>query len=177
LGLIVLLSTLLLAAVLWSAGRSRRVVRDRKPGRYAHLIGKVFGTPSAGVHVLAILPLRTDCHDPTVRYLLDTAEALPEQFHLRFLDRRSPEGEKELERRGLECAGVLVNDKTAFQVPDGREVKLIGGPDDAFSLEDLREILQIAFRKAYGDQAPLLPQAGREPAGPEEAAAEGGMTL
>jgi len=167
LGLIVLFCSLLLLAVVWGPFRSRRAVRDRGPGAFEHLTGQTIGEPGAGVQVLAILPLRTDCHEARIRYLLRLARDHPNRFRLEFMERRSPEGEKELARRGLACATIVVNGRSKFETRDGRAIALTGGPDGSYSLDDLRAVLQEAAQEAYGEEAPFLRAPGDASPSPE----------
>jgi hypothetical protein len=152
-----LIALALLAAVALSLGRSRRSAPERQAAPFAYLDQKELGEAAARVNVLALLPLRTDCHEPAIRYLLRVVESCPAQVRVRFVNRRTPHGEKELERQHLKCASILINGQTAFQRPDGKTVKLEGGPDEQFTLADLREVLQRQVEAAYVKDATALP--------------------
>lgn len=169
---VAVLSLAFLAAVLTVTVRGDKPARQAKPGPYAHLDRTSTGDPSAKVQVLAILPLRTDCHSPSIAYLLAAAKEHPEQLRVRFIDRRLPHGEEELKRLGLHCASIVCNGRTTSTLPDGRKIRLEGGPDEQYGLEDLRIVLQGLMDQAYGEGVVVLPDVSvaqtrpSSPAGP-----------
>lgn len=144
------------AAVFNKASRQR--ARQAAPGPYAHLDGTSEGNPDATIRLLAILPLRTACHVESIEYLLAVCNAAPDRFHVRFLDRRLPHGEKELKRLGLTCASVVHDGRNRYELPDGRTVRLQGGPGDGYTMEDLRRVLQMLADRAYGEGTVALPE-------------------
>jgi len=154
---VAVLSLAFLAAVLTVMARGNKPARQAKPGPYAHLDRTSTGDPSAKVQVLAILPLRTDCHSPAIAYLHAAGKEHPRQLCVRFIDRRLRSGEEELKRRGLICASVVCNGRTAFTLPDGRKIRLEGGPDEEYGLEELRIVLQGLMDQAYGKGVVVLP--------------------
>jgi len=170
LGLVVILTTLALVVVVVSMTRGqRRDGKVRSPGRFAHLDQKEMGSPAAKVRVLAILSLRTDCHEPAIGVLLDAVKAEPDRIHLRFLERRSPHGEQELAKRKLECASIVINDATRFNDVAGKDIRLEGGPDENYTTDQLRAILGRLIEAAYGaaatENAPPPPDAAGGEAG------------
>ena len=166
-GIVVVLCSVVLVLAVTAAGSKR--ARQAVPGPYAHLDQTSLGDPAAKVQIVAILPLRTDCHSPSIAYLLAACKEQPERFHVRFVNRRLPHGEKELKQRGLHCASIVCNGSTTFTLPDGRKVKLEGGPGEAFEIADLRAVLQGQADRAYGEGVvalPEIPAAGDSPAPP-----------
>lgn len=150
---------LLLPAIMLIGWRpsSAKSARQSKPGPYAHLAGTTAGAPDAKLKVLALVPLDTDCHTPSVTYLQTAARAHPDRFFVQFVNRRDAHGEAELKRLKLSCASIVVNGMTRFALPDGRNVKLEGGPNESFDLIDLHDVLQAQADHLYGAGSVVMP--------------------
>jgi hypothetical protein len=138
-------------------------LRNRWARSMAHpeLNRRQFGTASAKVDVLVILPLSRGCHGLNVEYMANVAAKYPHHLRVKFLEVKSEEGRSQLDRLGLErCASVIINGSNQCKDASGRAFTLAGPPFENYTVEDLRAVLQCALDTAYGVQAPRLPPSG-----------------
>jgi len=123
---------------------------------------KEIGSSTAKVDILAVLPLSTTCHGLAVTYLQEVAEAFPDKVHVRFVDFLSEAGRKELRDRNCgACATILIDGKPTGEDAEGNVIEFTHGPEEDYSIEDLRAVLQHKLDLAYGDAAPKLRPTGR----------------
>lgn len=173
LGGIILLAVLVIALMLRATMQptqptcgSGAFVAKPQTSRLAHLDNQEFGAAEAKVVVLVLLPLRVDCHAPTVEYLARVAQAHPEHMRIRFVDFLSPHGREEARRLNCACASVVINGSNRFRKPSGEEVVFAGAFGEEYSLEDVRLALQTRLAEAYGSAAPQLPPTGQTATAP-----------
>lgn len=122
---------------------------------------RLFGSESAGVKAVALLPVTTGCQDEVGLYLIDLAREQGRYVSVRVLDMKSGAAQAVMLQQGLRCACVIVNGETRFDLGGDTGKLLLEGPMD---LEDVREVLKSELTKAYGDGAPAL-----KPVPPEKA--------
>jgi hypothetical protein len=82
------------------------------------------GNPEAPIKVEAYYPLN-EGHKFIAEYLLEFAEAHPEQVSVVVYDLQSTNGRKQWGTSGLDCAGVLINGKTRHQIGSGEESRRV----------------------------------------------------
>jgi len=73
------------------------------------------GNPEALIEVEAFYPLN-DSHRFIADYLLDFAEAHPDQVSVVIHDMESTNGRQLWQTAGLDCAGVFINGKTEHEI-------------------------------------------------------------
>ncbi len=122
---------------------------------------RTFGSAEAKVKGVAILPLTVGCQTDRADYLQQAAEAYPDHLFVKLVDIHSVAGREEKARVGLDCAGVVINGKNSFELDTSegkRTVVLKGPPNTGYTPSDIRAALQQEVVKAYGKDAPQLPQ-------------------
>jgi hypothetical protein len=87
------------------------------------------GQPNAKVRVEAFYPL-DDEHKWVVTTLHDAAQTFGEKVLIRAFDIGTDWGRREWQKRGLQCGGVLINDKSCFTV-DAKTVSFLRNPGDS----------------------------------------------
>lgn len=134
------------------------------------------GQPNAKVRVEAFYPL-DDEHKWVVTTLHDAAQTFGEKVLIRAFDIGTDWGRREWQKRGLQCGGVLINDKSCFTV-DAQKVSFLRNPGDSTWTENqLWAVIAHEVDNAY-------PPAGAEPRPsqakgptPPPAVAAGGTSL
>jgi hypothetical protein len=106
------------------------------------------GQPNAKVRVEAFYPL-DDEHKWVVTTLRDAAQSYGEKVLIRAFDIGTDWGRREWEKRGLQCGGVLINDKSCFTV-DAKKVAFLRDPGDSTWTENqLRAVIAHEVDNAY----------------------------
>jgi hypothetical protein len=82
------------------------------------------GSASAPIKVVAFYPLNAG-HRFIADYLLKFAAEHPDQVHVTAYDMQSPEGMKQWQSSGLNCAGVLINGKTKYDIKRGDKTESV----------------------------------------------------
>ena len=113
---------------------------------------KLFGSESAEVQTVALLPVTTGCQDGVGLYLLDLAREHGRHVSVRVLDMKTEAAHAVMRQHGLRCACVIVNGETRFDLGGETGKLLLEGP---MELEDVREVLKSELAAAYGDDAPV----------------------
>lgn len=111
------------------------------------------GSPGAKVRVQCILPESTDCHEPIIKFLQDTAKRHPDHIRVEFKGMNEFTEEDLADKAGAYCAAVLVNDRPDHEITSGgkvRTVNLVGTIPTHYSLWDLGETIRHIYELEYG---------------------------
>lgn len=95
------------------------------------------GPDDAKVKVTAFYPGR---HEDTLAAVKSLVDAFPGKVQIEVVDWRRPEGLKRRDETGLVCAGVVINDKNAFDLEiNGQKSKVlfVRGMDGEWTKADL----------------------------------------
>ena len=113
------------------------------------------GSPEAKILVKMCAPLHTDCHVETANLLKALAGREPERVRVQLFDMRSPAGRGEMQREGLSCATVLVNNRYEFTLvgPEGeRKVALWhrpNSPQASYNSADAVTVVEQEIKRLY----------------------------
>lgn len=113
------------------------------------------GSPEAKILVKMCAPLHTDCHIDTANLLKALAQREPERVRVQLFDMRSPTGREEMQREGLSCATVLVNNRYEFTLvgPEGeRKVALWhrpNSPQASYNSADAVAVVEQEIKRLY----------------------------
>jgi len=113
------------------------------------------GSPEAKVLVKMCAPLRPECHRETANLLKALAEREPERVRVQLFDMGSPAGRAEIQREGLSCATVLVNNRYEFTLagPEGeRKVALShrpNSPQASYNSADAVAVVEQEIERLY----------------------------
>jgi molybdate transport system substrate-binding protein len=115
------------------------------------------GQPNAKVRVEAFYPL-DDEHKWVVTTLHDAAQTFGEKVLIRAFDIGTDWGRREWQKRGLQCGGVLINDKSCFTV-DAQKVSFLRNPGDSTWTENqlwavIAHEVDNAYRPAGAEPRP-----------------------
>ncbi|MBT3379501.1 MAG: hypothetical protein HN742_42720 [Lentisphaerae bacterium] len=111
------------------------------------------GSPQAKVRIECVLPEGTDCHDPIIKFLQETAAKRPAEIRVEFKGMSDYDEADLTNKAGSFCAAVLVNDRPDHEiVSEGkrRVVNLVGTIPTHYSLWDLGETIRHIHEQAYG---------------------------
>jgi hypothetical protein len=104
------------------------------------------GSPAAKILVKMFAPLSTDCHRETADMVLELARREPDKVRVQLYDMRSPQGRQEMQREGLTCATVLVNNRYQFLLsgPEGaRKVAFTHRPNTPQSMYNSADVVAL----------------------------------
>lgn len=113
------------------------------------------GSPEAKILVKMCAPLHTDCHIETANLLKALAGREPERVRVQLFDMASPAGRAEMQREGLSCATVLVNNRYEFTLagPEGeRKVALWhrpNSPQASYNSADAVAVVEQEIKRLY----------------------------
>lgn len=113
------------------------------------------GSPKAKILVKMCAPLHTECHIETANLLKALAAREPERVRVQLFDMRSPAGRAEMQREGLGCATVLVNNRYEFTLagPEGeRKVALWhrpNSPQASYNSADAVAVVEQEIERLY----------------------------
>ncbi|MCS7223203.1 MAG: hypothetical protein NZ959_01400 [Armatimonadetes bacterium] len=116
----------------------------------------VTGPADAKVRIVAVVPMGVDCHRVTLQILHAIAKAEPKRVRLEAYDMNSPDGMKNLQQRGVNCATVFINDRWEFTLlRDGKKKTIIcqkkpNDPMSTYRSDDLVFLVDQELKKAYG---------------------------
>jgi len=108
------------------------------------------GPEDAKVRVVAFYPGR---HEDTLAAVKSLLETFPDKVQVEFVDWRREEGLKRRDATGLTCAGVMINDKNAFDLVVGGEktkVLFVRGIDGEWTKADLEAAVRQCLASAEG---------------------------
>jgi len=113
------------------------------------------GSPEAKILVKMCAPLRPECHRETANLLKALAQREPERVRVQLFDMGGPAGRAEIQREGLSCATVLVNNRYEFTLagPEGeRKVALShrpNSPQASYNSADAVAVVEQEIRRLY----------------------------
>jgi hypothetical protein len=113
------------------------------------------GAPKARILVKMFAPLQTECHMKTADLLKSLAEREPDRVRVQIFDMATPAGREEMQKEGLTCATVLINNRYIFtiQTPTGpRKVALHHRPNDpraTYNSEDVITVVEQELKRLY----------------------------
>jgi len=114
-------------ALRWVAEKTPKVLGRAELIRPGEGATADLGSPKAKILVKMCAPLQTDCHIETANLLKALAGREAERVRVQLFDMGNPAGRAEMQREGLSCATVLVNNRYEFTLagPEGeRKVAL-----------------------------------------------------
>lgn len=119
-------------------------------------VGRV-GDPGAKVKVEVFVPGHGGCGNETADFIYRVYEANKEQMYVVFVDFESPGGAAYQGKKGLHCAGVVINGKQKVKIPgqEGRTqtVDLGSNLGDRWTEKQFFAALDAEFKAAYGKPA------------------------
>lgn len=132
------------------------------------------GDPGAKVKVEVFIPGHGGCGNETADFIYRVYEANKTRMHVVFVDFESAGGSAYQSKKGIHCAGVVINGKQKVKVPgkEGRTqtVDLGSNLGDRWTEKQFLAALDVEFNKAYGKPANhRLPAPKASPAGPPAA--------
>ncbi len=113
------------------------------------------GSPKAKILVKMFAPLQTECHIKTADLLKALAEREKDRVRVQIFNMGTPEGRQEMQKEGLTCATVLINNRYIFniQTPSGpRKVALQHRPNDpraTYNSEDVVTVVEQEIKRLY----------------------------
>ncbi len=113
------------------------------------------GSPKAKILVKMFAPLQTECHIKTADLLKALAEREKNRVRVQIFNMSTPEGRQEMQKEGLTCATVLINNRYIFniQTPTGpRKVVMQHRPNDpraTYNSEDVITIVEQEIKRLY----------------------------
>ena len=113
------------------------------------------GNRQARLLVKAFLPLEVPCHAETLKILREMAQQEKARLRVQVIAMRSPAGQAEMQRDGLTCATVLVNNRMSFDLPSGTSVRNVilshkpNDPDSTYQSEDVRAVIRQELARLY----------------------------
>lgn len=118
---------------------------------------QTFGSPTAKVKVIAVLPLKAGCHDPTIEIFKILSKAEPNRLRIEIVEMYSEEGKRRMKRHNMKCATILINNKTTFTLySDGKKRKVVlermpNDPSSTYYSIDLVDIIDMELKAKYGE--------------------------
>jgi hypothetical protein len=114
------------------------------------------GSKKARILVKMLAPLHPDCHKKTGQLVSELVEREPERVRFQAFNMSLPAGREEINREGLSCATVLVNNRYEFTLidPDGAERKVSlsrrpNDPNSSYRSEDVVAIVEQELKRLY----------------------------
>jgi len=144
-------------ALLWVAEETPTVLGRGELIRPGEGAVADLGSPKAKILVKMCAPLQTDCHVETASLLKALAQREPERVRVQLFDMRSPGGRGEMQREGLSCATVLVNNRYEFTLagPEGeRKVALWhrpNSPQASYNSADAVTVVEQEIKRLYSE--------------------------
>ena len=142
------------ALLLWPRGIVQPPPPPPPPPDYP--VDTFLGDASAKVKVIALLPVDAHCKDQVGVFLAAVAEKHPSMVLVKIANMTSAAGRQVKQEYGVQCATVLINGESSFDLGPGIR--------DKFRLEamdmnapDVRRALVAELNEVYGDSAPELP--------------------
>jgi len=83
-------------------------------------------------------------------YLKTFEKKYPEKVSVRLIDFRTSEGYDEWRKTGLSCGGILINDKSEFDIDssDGKKtIRFLRRVDTFWSREDFEKVIEVEIKK------------------------------
>ncbi len=117
------------------------------------------GPPGAKILVKMFAPLQPECHRKTAELLKELAAREPQRVRVQIFNMATPEGRKEMNREGISCATVLVNNRYTFTLvgpEDEREVAFHhrpNAPQSSYRSEDVVALVEQEIDRVYGQRA------------------------
>jgi len=113
------------------------------------------GSPEAKILVKMCAPLQTECHIETANLLKALAEREPERVRVQLFDMRSPAGRAEMQREGLSCATVLVNNRYEFALAGPERERKVAlwhrpnSPQASYNSADAVAVVEQEIKRLY----------------------------
>ena len=142
-------------ALRWVATETPKVLGRGELIRPGEGAAADLGSPKAKVLVKMCAPLRPECHRETANLLRALAQREPERVRVQIFDIGNPAGRAEIQREGLSCATVLVNNRYEFTLagPEGeRQVALWHRPNSpraSYNSVDAVAVVEQEIRRLY----------------------------
>ena len=142
-------------ALSWVAAETPKVLGRGELVRPGEGAVADLGPPEAKILVKMCAPLHTECHIETANLLKALAQREPERVRVQLFDMRSPAGRAEMQREGLNCATVLVNNRYEFTLagPEGeRKVALWhrpNSPQASYNSADAVAVVEQEIKRLY----------------------------
>jgi hypothetical protein len=142
-------------ALRWVAEETLKVLGRGELIRPGEGAAADLGSPEAKILVKMLAPMRPECHRETANLLKALAQREPERVRVQLFDMASPAGRVEMQREGLSCATVLVNNRYEFVLagPEGeRKVALwhrANSPQASYNSADAVAVVEQEIKRLY----------------------------